>query len=495
MVHDAKPLRKKIVILGAGPTGLGAAYRLKELGHEDFVVLEARESAGGLASSETSANGFIYDIGGHVLFSHFRYFDELFDRMLGDEYQELQREAWVWMMDRFLPYPFQNNIKDLPPEAVLKCVLGVIAAQKAQLKSGHEKPDYRTFEELIHGVFGEGIAEYFMMPYNFKVWAHPPKMLGTHWIGERVPVVDLERMITNVFLNRADVSWGPNNTFKYPRHGGTGGLFLRVAETLEDRIRYGAQVTGIDARRKRVLLADKSDEAYDELISTMPLDRLVQSVSDAPAGIVEATSLLHHSGSAIIGVGVNQPAPTTKCWMYFPEENCPYYRVTYLSNYSPEVVPDASRQYSLLAEVSRSSYKPVNLETVVDEVLQGFVNTRLLSPADRKDVVDTHLITREYTYPIPTIRRDDALSVIQPWLESRDIYSRGRFGAWKYEIGNMDHSVQMGAEIADRLVRGRPELCWKDEILPKKDQDLGLNPVPAPARRPGAPETAPAPAV
>lgn len=463
---------KKIVILGAGPTGLGAAYRLQELGHEEFVVLEARAHAGGLASSETSANGFTYDIGGHVLFSHFRYFDELFDKMLGDEYQELQREAWVWMMDRFLPYPFQNNIKDLPREAVLKCVLGVIEAQKNADRAGTKT--YETFEELIFGVFGRGIAEYFMMPYNFKVWAHPPKMLGTHWIGERVPVVDLERMITNVVLDRADVSWGPNNTFKYPRHGGTGGMFLRVAAALGNRVRYGAQAVGIDSKRKRVLLSDGTDEGYDELISTVPVDKLVQSISDAPAAVLEATALLHHSGSAIVGVGIAQPSPTTKCWMYFPEENCPFYRVTYLSNYSPEVVPDASRQYSLLAEVSRSDLKPVNLDTVVEEVLDGFVNTKLLSPADRKDVVDTHLITREYTYPIPTIRRDEALSKIQPWLESRAIYSRGRFGAWKYEIGNMDHSVQMGAELANRLVRGTPELCWKDKILPKDQQDLRL---------------------
>jgi len=478
--------KKRIVILGAGPTGLGAAYRLRELGHEDFVVLEARKNAGGLASSETSPNGFVYDVGGHVLFSHFRYFDELFDRMLGDDFQVLQREAWVWMMDRFLPYPFQNNVKDLPREAVLKCVLGVIEAQKAQKgQSAPGKPEYRTFEEMIYGVFGSGIAEYFMMPYNFKVWAHPPKMLGTHWIGERVPVVDLERMLTNILLDRPDISWGPNNTFKYPRHGGTGGLYLRVASTLEGHIRYGAQAVGVDAKRKRVLLADGSDEGYDELISTMPIDRLVQSIAGVPADVLEATSLLHHSGGAFVGVGVAQPSPTTKCWMYFPEDNCPYYRVTYLSNYSPEVVPDATRQYSLLAEVSRSPLKPVNLETVVEEVLDGFVKTKLLSPAGRKEVVDTHLISRDYTYPVPTIQRDDALSILQPWLEARNIYSRGRFGAWKYEIGNMDHSVQMGAELADRLLRGKPELCWKDQILPKKEQELGLTadaPGPRPAR-------------
>lgn len=475
---------KKIVILGAGPTGLGAAYRLRETGHEDFVVLEARRRPGGLASSETTPNGFTYDIGGHVLFSHFRYFDELFDRMLDGEYQELQREAWVWMMDRFLPYPFQNNIKDLPREAVLKCVLGVMEAQKAQKASSGEKK-YDTFEDMIYGVFGSGIAEYFMMPYNRKVWAHEPKMLGTSWIGERVPVVDLERMISNVILDRPDVSWGPNNTFKYPRHGGTGGLFERVATTLDDRIRYGAEAVGVDVKKKRVLLADGSDEEYDALVSTVPVDKLVQSMRDAPADVLEATSLLYHSGSAIVGVGIEQPSPATKCWMYFPESNCPFYRVTYLSNYSPEVVPDASRQYSLLAEVSRSAVKPVNLETVVEEVLDGFVNTKLLSPADRRDVVDTHLIAREYTYPLPTLRRDDALSVIQPWLESKGIYSRGRFGSWKYEIGNMDHSVTMGAEAADRILRGTPELCWSDRILPKEEQELRLT-ADAPKPRPAA---------
>jgi UDP-galactopyranose mutase len=466
---------RRVVVIGAGPAGLAAGYRLRELGHDDFEILEARSTAGGLASSETSANGFVYDIGGHVLFSHFIYFDELFDRMLGDEYRELQRESWIWIKDRFLPYPFQNNIKYLPREAVLECVLGLIEAAK------EPKTAYRTFEELIHGVFGAGIARHFMLPYNFKVWAHPPSMLGTRWIGERVPVVDIERVLGNVILDRDDVSWGPNNTFKYPLHGGTGGLFARVAAALEGKIRYGASVIAVDARRRRVTLDTGREVPYDDLVSTIPLDRLVEGIADAPDEVRRAAGDLLHSGSAIVGVGVRQPCPSKKCWMYFPEASSPFYRVTYLSNYSPEVVPDARTHYSLLAEVSRSPHKPVSLGTVVEEVIDGMVATRLLSPADLRDVVDTHLIVRDYTYPIPSIDRDRALSVIQPWLESRDIYSRGRFGSWKYEIGNMDHAVQMGAECADRLVLGRPELCLHDRILPKAEQTLRLMPEEEPA--------------
>jgi UDP-galactopyranose mutase len=463
-------MSRRVLILGAGPAGLAAAYRLQELGHDDFEVIEARSTPGGLASSETSRNGFVYDIGGHVLFSHFRYFDELFDRMLGDRYQELERESWIWIMNRFLPYPFQNNIKYLPKEAVLECVLGLIEASRTPAAP------YGTFEELIHGVFGAGIAKHFMMPYNFKVWAHPPRMLGTRWIGERVPVVDIERVLGNVILDRDDISWGPNNTFKYPLHGGTGGLFTRIAATLQGKIRYGDPVVAVDSRRKRVSLGSGDEAGYDDLVSTIPLDRLVDAIPEAPAEVRRATGRLLHSGSAIIGVGVRQPCPSKKCWMYFPEASSPFYRVTYLSNYSPEVVPDASTHYSLLAEVSRSPYKPVNLDTVVDEVIEGMVATRLLSLADLRDVVDTHLIVRDYTYPIPSLDRDAALSVIQPWLEARGIHSRGRFGAWKYEIGNMDHAVQMGAECADRILLGTPEHCWNDEILPKEKQTLRLMP-------------------
>ena len=443
--------QRRIVIIGAGPTGLGAGYRLRELGYSNFLMLEARDKVGGLASSEKSANGFTYDIGGHVLFSHYEYFDRLFDKLLGDEYQELLRESWVWMCDRFLPYPFQNNIKYLPREIVLECLMGLIEAQKQPFDLAR----FANFEDFIQGVFGAGIAKHFMMPYNFKVWAHPPGMMNKEWIGERVSVVDIGRVLGNVVLDRVDAGWGPNATFKYPRHGGTGGLFERMKPYISENLRLNAKTVEIDSENHEVVLEDGTRERYDYLLSTMPMDLLVGSMNGVvPATVREQASNLRHSGSYIVGVGIRQRSPSKKCWMYYPESNCPFYRLTYLSNYSPEVVPDASTHYSLLAEISRSEFKPVTKCTVVDDTIQGLVNTRMISESDREDIVDTHVIDRDYTYPIPSLERDKALSVIHPWLESHDIFSRGRFGAWRYEVGNMDHSVAQGVEWVNRILCG-----------------------------------------
>ena len=441
----------RILIIGAGPTGLGAAYRLQELGYDDYLLLEARDKVGGLASSETSPNGFTYDIGGHVLFSHYDYFDRLFDRVLGDEYQLLRRESWVWMCDRFLPYPFQNNIRYLPREVVLECILGLIEAQRQPLDPSR----FCNFEELILGVFGEGIAKHFMMPYNFKVWAHPPRMMNREWIGERVSVVDIKRVLTNVLLDRDDAGWGPNSTFKYPRHGGTGGLFERVRPYVDDHLRLNTPVVAVDLEAREVQLSDGTRERYDALLSTMPVDLLVQRMRGAvPENVRWHASQLRHSGSYIVGVGIRQPCPSNKCWMYFPEDNCPFYRVTYLSNYSPEVVPDPATHYSLLCEISRSPFKPVDRARVEEDTIRGLIAAKLLSEDDRRDIVDVHVIERDYTYPIPSLERDPALRALHPWLESHDIYSRGRFGAWRYEVGNMDHSVAQGVEWVNRMVCG-----------------------------------------
>lgn len=286
-------MKGRIVILGGGPTGLGAAYRLKELGYKDFHLYERAPYIGGLASSFTDAQGFTWDIGGHVMFSHYEYYDEVFDKLMGDEYQMNMRESWVRMFDRWVPYPFQNNIRYLPKEAAYECLQGLITAQ-----SSMEPKDAKNFDEFINAVFGEGIAKHFMRPYNFKVWAHPAKMMNKEWIGERVAVIDINRALKNVMLETDDFGWGPNNQFKFPLRGGTGEFYKRFGPVLEGHYTTGKGIRKIDIRKKEIEFEDGDKTSYDILISAMPLDKLCNNVlrGDVDEEVKDATSALRHSG-------------------------------------------------------------------------------------------------------------------------------------------------------------------------------------------------------
>lgn len=446
-------MEKKIIILGAGPTGLGAGYRLAQLGYSNFHLYERAPHLGGLASSFTDSAGFTWDIGGHVMFSHYKYYDRVFDHLMGDEFQLNNRESWVRMFARWVPYPLQNNIRYLPREVCFECMSGLIQAQ--------HKRDHTTaenFEEFIEAVFGDGICKHFMKPYNFKVWAHPPAMMNKEWIGERVAVIDVDRALSNVLLEKDDFGWGPNNQFKFPLRGGTGEFYRRFAGPLEGKYTLNKTVATVNIHDKTVRFTDGDVVHYDILISAMPLDKLCTQVIEGPRpGELDAARGLRHSGGHIVGIGIRQPCPSTKSWMYFPEDNCPFYRVTYLSNYSPFMTPDNKTHYSLLCETSYSEFKLVDKATIVEQAVQGLINAGLLCESDRNDIVDTWHFDADYSYPTPSVERDSILATVIPVLEEHDVYSRGRFGMWKYEVSNTDHSLMQGVELVNRLLLGEPE--------------------------------------
>ncbi len=443
----------RILILGAGPTGLGAASRLHELGHANFLVLEQENHPGGLASSFRDAQGFVWDVGGHIQFSHYEYFDRLMDLALGEGWIHHQRESYISMCGRFIPYPLQSNLRHLPREVMAECVLGLLRVGQ------NHSPRTRNFGEWIRASFGEGIARHFLLPYNAKVWAHPLEIMSHSWTGERVAKVSLERVLENVLLEKDDVKWGPNETFRFPLNGGTGAVWRAVAALLPaGTVRYGTRVESIDAGGRRARTADGVEWEYDYLISSLPLDRLCCLIG---ATVLDPAARLRHSSVHVVGVGFAGSPPeslTQKCWIYFPEAACSFHRVTLFSRYSPNNVPDAGRYWSLMAEISESEFKPVDRERLLEQTLEDFYRIGLVQRGDRIASAWTHLAS--YGYPIPTTDRDEILSCVQPCLESMGIFSRGRFGGWKYEVSNQDHCCMQGVEVAEHLLRGAAETTY-----------------------------------
>jgi len=447
----------RIVIIGAGPTGLGAAYRLHELGYDNWVLYEGSNGVGGHATSHVDEHGFVWDEGGHVIFSHYPYFDQLIDKVLGKEIHERTRESWIVKGDNWIPYPFQSNLRYLPKDAQVSCLLG--AARVAANGGGREAGNFRDW---ILGTFGEGIAEAFMFPYNSKVWTTPLERMSKSWIADRVAVVDFKRLLENVLYERDDVAWGPNSRFKFPLHGGTGEIYRRIAAYFPEKIHPGKRLSEVDVARRRISFVDGTGDGYDLLISTAPLDLLAQMLRPTDNRLLEAAQSLEHNNLLVVGLGLKKKIETGRCWVYFTDSEMPCYRATYFSHYSPFNVPNGDTEHysSLMCEISLREGESPDLERVLDRVTAGLIRGKLLEESDRDRVISRYQRMVGYSYPIPTLGRDQALGVLQPVLQNNGIYSRGRFGAWRYEIGNMDHSVLMGVEAVNHIVAGEKELVF-----------------------------------
>jgi protoporphyrinogen oxidase len=279
------------------------------------------------------------------------------------------------------------------------------------------------------------------------------------WLGERVAAPDVKTCVRNVILNKSAGNWGPNATFRFPARDGTGGIWIAVANTLpKEKTLFGKQgeVTKVDADAHMVTLKTGKTIGYKKLITTMAVDQLVDYMEDKE--LVSLSKGLFYSSTHVIGVGIRGARPERigdKCWLYFPEDDCPFYRATIFSNYSPYNQPDESvklpTQYladgskpksteakegpywSIMLEISESSMKPVDQDNLLRESIQGLINTEMINPDD--EIVSTYHRRFDHGYPTPSLEREGVLTELLPKLQEKDIYSRGRFGSWRYEVG------------------------------------------------------------
>lgn len=325
------------------------------------------------------------------------------------------------------------------------------------------------------------------------------------WLGERVAAPDLKTVVSNVVQNKVAGNWGPNATFKFPAHGGTGGIWKAVAKTLPaDRFQFNKRVVKVDPATKTLTMDSGETMQYKKLITTMPVDELCK-ILVGHEKLVPLSSQLFYSTTHVIGIGIRGERPQhigDKCWLYFPESNCPFYRATIFSNYSPyncpgkdtklatmflaqdaasgknaSATPEQGPYWSLMLEVAHSKYKPVDDAKVLLETIQGCINVGLMSGEDQ--VVSTYHRKFDHGYPTPTLERDGVLQQLLPQLEAMDIYSRGRFGSWKYEVANQDHSFMLGVEVVDHLLYGNPELTlnYPNLVNTRKNKERRLLPV------------------
>lgn len=186
------------------------------------------------------------------------------------------------------------------------------------------------------------------------------------WLGERVAAPSLKMAVSNTLYKKVAGNWGPNATFKFPAHGGTGGIWKAVAKTLpQEKLQFQKKVVKVDGKGHKVHMSDGSTITYKNLISTMGVDFLINNLEDADVGDVKqlkaATEDLISSSTHVIGIGIRGKLPPRigdKCWLYFPEDDCPFYRATIFSNYSPNNQPKDDVKLPTLQYADATKGKP-----------------------------------------------------------------------------------------------------------------------------------------
>ena len=485
----------KVVIIGSGPTALGAAQRLHELKKQfpniSIAILEQTGKPGGLAVSERDDQGFLWDMGGHVVFSHYEYFDATLDRAVKD-WNQKQRAAYAFMKGsdakrRFIPYPVQNNIEVMDKVDQQKSLSGLEEIAANPIK---EKPS--NFDQWLLRNFGTGLCDVFMRKYNRKVWTVDPTKMNSVWVGERVAVPDIAKIKAKIaaYDNGSpaqDSAWGPNNVFRFPKYNGTGGIWKAVADLLpREWFKFHHKVTGINIDEKSLVVESGEqmkalqEFRFDSLITTVPLDIFVNMIKGKDGSLNEMkklTSQLVYSHTHVMGIGLTGQPPeslSNKSWMYFPDSDSPFYRITVFSSYSDDHVPMPGKQWSLMCEAaepkSNSNPEQWTKDHLIDSTIQALITYGFITS---EMVVSKYYRRLDHGYPVPSVNREMILEKVQPWLESKGIYSRGRFGGWRYEVANQDHSFMQGVEISDRLLRGIPEETYPDANLVNSRRKTG----------------------
>jgi protoporphyrinogen oxidase len=427
--------RVEVLVIGAGPTGLGAATRLQERS-ADWLLVEETDRPGGMATTIVDAAGFRWDLGGHVLHSHF----PDFDRAIADSGVRMlapTRNGWVWLDGELVPAPVQHQVDELPTDL---------------------RPDApaATLDDYYRNHLGSRLHALFFKPFTEKMWATPLERIDHTWTSLRsgsgarnVPAI----------RTRADAPPRPRMTFPYPE-GGTGALWDAIAARLDPRrLRLSSRVRRVDLDRREAHLADGEVVGFTDCVSSMPLTTLLQSVG-RPGWAARSPELLANS-TLVVGLGFTGAPPESladKSWLYCPDKDVAWHRATVLSNYDRGNAGPG--RWSVLFEVGHSAYRRIDRATAVASCREEV--TKL--GADPSALVSSWVRDVPRGYPVPTLGRDDLLREVDAGLVAHGVRSRGRFGGWRYESCNQDYAFQQGVEAVEAAATGSPEdVYWHPE--------------------------------
>jgi protoporphyrinogen oxidase len=400
----------RTLIVGAGISGLATAAAL---GDDDYLVLEADGEIGGYCKT-VRRDGFVWDYSGH--FFHFKHPEIeawLRERMLGQTLRTVEKQSFIAYKGRYIDFPFQKNIHQLPQAEFIDCLHDLYFARTAE-PSRPPGSAPGNFKDMLYARFGRSIAEKFLVPYNEKLYACELSMLDEDAMGRFFPHADLTAIIRNMKVSD-NASY--NSTFTYPEGGAIEYVKALASAVRASAISVNEALLAVDLQA-RVARTSKREIRFERLVSSVPLPRFL-----ALSGLAHAASAFGWNKVLVFNLGFDRKGPRNTHWIYFPDRERIFYRVGFYDNIFE------SERMSLYIEIGFDRSAEVGAEALLPRVLADLRREGI--------VTDQELLARHSVIMDPAYVHISRASIAEQQrcarsLREHSVYSIGRYGGWTY---------------------------------------------------------------
>lgn len=468
---------KNVVIIGAGPAGLTAAY---ELTREDVpcTILEADNTVGGI-SRTVNYKGYHFDIGGHRFFTKVSLVEKMWHDVLGSDFISRPRLSRIFYNSKFFQYPLEpmNTIRGLGLFEVIRCGLSFVKA-----KLFPEKPE-TNFEAWVSNRFGKRLFDIFFRSYTEKVWGMPCRQIDSAWAAQRIRGLSFTSLVLDALkpkkknADKAKVIKTLINEFEYPRLG-PGMMWEKTKEIVESRgaqLHFNAPVEKIFWEPGRVLALEAGGRRYEgsHFVSSMPVRDLLRALDPAPpAEFAEAAADFNYRDFLTVAVICKGRDLFPDNWIYIHDPRVKVGRIQNFGNWSPEMVPDPTT--SCLG-LEYFCFEGDELWNAPDEELKARAirEVELLGLAPAGSVLDASVVRMPKAYPVYDGTYQRGLTALRKFLELvPNLQLVGRNGMHRYN--NQDHSM-LTAILAARNIQGANYDLWQvnvDEEYSEKGAEI-----------------------
>ena len=462
-----------VVIIGAGPAGLTAAYELIKRNIRP-IVLEKADKVGGIARTETY-KGYSFDLGGHRFFTKIEKINQLWQEMLGEDFLKVRRMSRIYHQGRFFNYPLHlfNAFSNL---GVIESFLILSSYFRAQFRLF---PEEESFEQWVCNRFGRRLYETFFRTYTEKVWGIPCHKIRADWAAQRIKGLSLIAAVSNALLGIKKAK-SLINEFYYPLRG-PGMMwqrFQKVVETGGGEVRLNSEVVCL--RRHKGAIAsvvsiegDKRREMpVRHLLTSMPLTRLVALLEPkAPNAILEAARKLSYRAFVIVLLIVDKKDLFPDHWIYVHSRDVRVGRIQNFKNWSAAMVPDPEKSSVGMEYFCNEGDE---IWTLPDADLKDMASRELseLGLTRIDNVMDGFVVRQPKAYPVYDNGYQKHLKLIRDFLGTIDnLQTIGRNGMHRYN--NMDHSMATGMLAAQNILGANHDLWEVNEEDEYLEEDKG----------------------